>query len=259
MARIASISQKSRRYVGRAVPGATDRQQRLSGFDQAVYSNSSVVCIGAGGLISQIAPTLVRKGIGSLTILDDDVVEASNLNRQRFYVKDLGHNKAYALAENLIWECVHSTVIAAYPVILEEAIDSGLDLHCDVAICGVDNNPARVAASTYFRDLGIPVIFTAVSADADNGYVFVQDTTGPCFGCLFPDAIDSRSYACPATPSIADILQAVGALVVYSVDSCLMARPRKWNFRRLRLSDAQWDSGTVIQTRNDCRLLRHLS
>src|SRR5437016_3275582 len=94
MARTASILQKSRRYVGRAIPGATDRQQRLAGFDQAVYSNSRVVCIGAGGLISQIAPTLVRKGIGSLTILDDDIVEPSNLNRQRFYVKDLGQNKA---------------------------------------------------------------------------------------------------------------------------------------------------------------------
>jgi molybdopterin/thiamine biosynthesis adenylyltransferase len=43
------------------------------------------VCIGVGGLISHVAPTLVRKGIGALVLLDDDVVEVSNLNRQRFY------------------------------------------------------------------------------------------------------------------------------------------------------------------------------
>jgi adenylyltransferase/sulfurtransferase len=255
MARTVSVSPPTRKFVGQAIPGATDRQQRLAGFDQAVYSKSSVVCIGAGGLISQIAPTLVRKGIGALTILDDDVVEASNLNRQRFYSKDLGHNKADALAENLLPECVHSTVLTAYPLLLEEAIDGSLDLRCGVAICGVDNNPARIAASKYFRSLKIPVIFTAVSADADHGYVFVQEASGPCFGCLFPDAVDSRTYACPATPAIADILQAVGALTVYAVDTCLMGRPRKWNYRRIYLSDGEWDVGTVISTRSDCSLM----
>ena len=42
-----------------------------------------------------IAPTLARKGIGRITLLDDDVVEHSNLNRQRFYIEDVGRqNKA---------------------------------------------------------------------------------------------------------------------------------------------------------------------
>lgn len=244
-----------RKFIGQAIPGATDRQQRLVGFDQAIYSQSRVVCIGAGGLVSQIAPTLVRKGIGALTVLDDDVVEPSNLNRQRFYLKDLGHNKAYALAENLLSECVYATVLTGYPLLLEEAIDSGIDLRCDVAICGVDNNPARIAASTYFRTLKVPVIFTAVSADADHGYVFVQEPSGPCFGCLYPDAVDSRTYACPATPAIADILQAVGALTVYAVDTCLMNRPRKWNYRRIYLSNGQWDTAVVIESRGDCSLM----
>jgi len=65
MAKTVSALPLFRRYIGQAITGATDRQQRLAGFDQAVYSKSSVVCIGAGGLVSQIAPTLVRKGIGS--------------------------------------------------------------------------------------------------------------------------------------------------------------------------------------------------
>jgi len=67
------------------------------------------------------------------------------------------------------------------------------DLICSLTLqsVGVENNPARIAASTHFRSLKIPVIFTAVSAD-DHGYVFVQENSGPYFGCLFPDAIDSR-------------------------------------------------------------------
>jgi adenylyltransferase/sulfurtransferase len=200
---------------------------------------------------------LVRKGIGALTILDDDLVEVSNLNRQRFYFKDLGRNKAHSLVQNLVAECIHNTVLTGIPLLLEQAIDNEVDLSCGVAICGVDNNPARTAASIYFRTLKIPVIFTAVSADADHGYVFVQEGSGPCFGCVFPDASDSRAYACPATPAIADILQAVGALTIYSVDTCLMARPRQWNYRRIYLSSGGWDMATAIKARGKCMLVTH--
>jgi molybdopterin/thiamine biosynthesis adenylyltransferase len=104
----------------------------------------------------------------------DDIVEVSNLNRQRLYFEDIGHNKAYALAKRLLHECVYKSVLTAYPLVLEEAIDDGTDLSCDVAICGVDNNPARIAASQYFRARQIAVIFTAVSADADHGYDVVN-------------------------------------------------------------------------------------
>src|SRR5215469_14867227 len=86
-------SRTSARLRGKAVPGAEDRQRLIPGFDQETFSRSHVLCIGAGGIISHIAPTLVRKGIGKITLLDDDVVEASNLNRQRFYPKDIGKNK----------------------------------------------------------------------------------------------------------------------------------------------------------------------
>lgn len=104
------------------MPGAEDRQSKIAGFDQAAFSKSSVLCIGAGGLISHIAPTLVRKGIGRITLLDDDVVEASNLNRQRFYIEDIGRNKALALVENLERECTAATEIRGLAFRLEEAI-----------------------------------------------------------------------------------------------------------------------------------------
>jgi hypothetical protein len=118
----------------------------------------------------------------------------------------------------------------------------------------VDNNPARAAASRYFREKSIPVIFTAVSADADHGYVFVQNTGGPCIGCMFPDMINDDRYPCPGTPAIADILQAVGALAVYALDTLLMDRPRYWNYRRITLSDAELDGGSLVPPREGCRL-----
>ena len=146
-----TASPKSISLRGTAIPGAEDRQREITGFDQEVFSKSHVLCIGAGGIISQIAPTLVRKGIGWITLLDNDFVEPSNLNRQRFYIKDTGQNKAIALARNLQPECIVATEICGYAFRLQEAVARGINLDCDVAICGVDNNPARVAASRFFR------------------------------------------------------------------------------------------------------------
>jgi molybdopterin-synthase adenylyltransferase len=249
-----TVSRTSTSLRGKAIPGAEDRQGKISGFDQEVFSKSNVLCVGAGGIISQIAPTLVRKGIGGITLLDHDIVELSNLNRQRFYIYDVGKNKAIALAENLQRECIAETEIVGVPLRFEEALASGIDLSCNAAICGVDNNPARVMVSTFFRSVETPVIFTAVSRDGDHGYVFMQNKTGPCLACIFPDMINDDRYPCPGTPAIADILQAVGSLAVYAVDALLMRRARMWNYRRISLSDGSLDGAAMIPAREGCQL-----
>jgi hypothetical protein len=57
-------SQKFIRLRGKAIPGAEDRQGKIAGFDQGGFSKSHVLCIGVGGIVSNIAPMLYRKGIG---------------------------------------------------------------------------------------------------------------------------------------------------------------------------------------------------
>ena len=73
----------------------------------------------AGGISSQIAPTLVRKGVGRITLLNNDIVELSNLNCQRFYIRGIGQNKAISLAKNLTPECIATTeqLQAAAPIL----------------------------------------------------------------------------------------------------------------------------------------------
>src|ERR1039458_6792946 len=109
-----TVSPTSILLKGKAIPGAEDRQGRIPGFDQVALSRARVLCIGAGGIVSQVAPTLARKGVGAITLLDDDIVEPSNLNRQRFYERDLGKHKALALARNLQPECIAATKIRGY-------------------------------------------------------------------------------------------------------------------------------------------------
>jgi molybdopterin/thiamine biosynthesis adenylyltransferase len=249
-----SISPISIRATGVSIAGACDRQQKIAGFDQEKFSRSHVLCIGAGGLISNIAPSLARKGLGALTILDHDEVEASNLNRQRFYARDIGLNKAIAMVRNLQGECTCGTALAGYAMSLETAIHQGIDLTCDVAICGVDNNSGRVATAQHFRPRSIPVIFSAVSADADHGYVLIQKPDGPCVGCLFPGMNEDKSFPCPGTPAIADVLQLMGALVTYAIDAVLTGRTCSWNYRAVHLSSGEWDTATLLTRKNDCAI-----
>jgi molybdopterin/thiamine biosynthesis adenylyltransferase len=248
-------SRASIKLRGKAIPGAEDRQINIAGFNQNKYSQSHVLCIGAGGLISAVAPTLVRKGIGALTILDPDVVEASNLNRQLFYSHDIGKPKALALVRNLSPQCIHSTELVGHAVSLQTALYRHIDLSCDLVLCGVDNNEARVTAARAFRELHIPVIFMGVSAEADHGYVFIQRETGPCLGCVFPDIAGDHMHPCPNTPAIADVLHLVGALASFAVDAVLTNRRCEWNYRSEYLHDGEWSVAKEFHSRVGCAVV----
>ena len=236
-----------------------DRQSRIPGFDQEKLAAATVVLIGAGGLGGEIGEGLVRKGIGRIKILDADVVEPSNLNRQFFFKENIYKNKAVSLAENLSWFGFGKTTLSGWPCSFEEALALNIDLNCSVAIVGVDNNPCRVRAASYFFKRKIPVIFTAVSEDGNSGYVFIQESKqdSPCFGCLNPSAVEEVKnkifrYPCPNTPAIKDILKTVGGLVIYSVDTLIMSRNRAWNYRVVYLDGSIPSSSALKKTRPGC-------
>jgi molybdopterin/thiamine biosynthesis adenylyltransferase len=217
-------------------------------------ADSRIILIGAGGLGGEIGEALVRKGVGHLSILDGDIVEPSNLNRQRFYKSDLNKNKAKRLARNLAREGFLGSLIHGYALSFQEAHENGVDLLGTIAIVAVDNNPTRIAASHFYRKQGIPVIFTAVSAQADHGYVFIQEPDKACFGCLFPRSINDDTYPCPGTPAVKDILKVMGGIVSYAVDVLLMKRLRVWNYKSVFLDGTIPGSDWLIDIRKECKL-----
>jgi molybdopterin/thiamine biosynthesis adenylyltransferase len=118
----------------------------------------------------------------------------------------------------------------------------------------VDNNPARIAASGFYRKQGLPVIFTAVSQQADHGYVFIQEPGQACFACLFPRAVNDDTYPCPGTPAVKDIRKVIAGTVTYALDSLLMKRLRAWNYKSIFLDGTIPGSDWVIERRKDCKL-----
>ena len=229
-----------------------DRQERVPGFLQDRLHAAKVVLIGGGGLGSEVGEGLVRKGVGTLEILDPDLVQLSNLNRQRFFKKDLYRNKATSLAENLVMEATDSSVIVGHPFSFEDAVSRGLELDGDVIVCGVDNNATRVNVCGQYLNKR-PLVYLGVDELADHGYVFVQEGTGPCFACLFPHALgEDDGGQCAKVGAVKDILKVVGGIALSAVDSLLMGRGRAWNFRELSLAGFAPDATKVIDRRDSC-------
>jgi len=240
--------------------GVSDRQSKIPGFCQETLSHKSIFCAGAGGLASHVGEGLARKGVGRLVICDDDAVEPSNLNRQKFYKCDLYKNKALCLGKNLSKESFMGTQITGISMNFQDTIQSALLPQIDTAVFLVDNNLAREIGAEWAMEKNIPAIFVAVSGDGDGAYVFKQLPGKACWGCAFPrekriqDSMDSYHTPCPGVAAIKDVLMLVSGAAVYAIDTLFMERPISWNYREFHLAGFMPEAVTHIERRKDCHL-----
>lgn len=229
-----------------------DRQGRIPGFRQGALRGAKVLLIGAGGLGGEVGEGLARKGVGHLTILDPQLVQLSDLNRQRFYPEDLYRPKAHALAQNLAREATGRSTIVGYAISFQEAVNRGIPFPVAVVVCGVDSDTTRLTVARHFLRQ-CPVVFLGVDAIADRGYVFVQERGGPCLACAFPHLLTRAEGApCAKAGAVKDILKVVAGIALYAVDTLLMPRRRAWNFREITLAGFVPDVSRRIGKREGC-------
>jgi molybdopterin/thiamine biosynthesis adenylyltransferase len=236
-----------------------DRQQRIAGFDQPRLSNAHVALIGAG-MNGEVAEGLVRKGVGTLTIVDFDEVSWTNFNRQFFFRHQEGMMKAHALAENLVPHATSGTLIHSLALRLGAALDAGLlDLSkVDVLVVAVDNTATRIEASVAARDI-CPVVFAALDLAGEAGYVAVQLPGEACYGCILPHGLEQLRLPC-AAPSIKDTAKHVGGMVLYAIDSILMPRRKRcWNYHELHMAGFLSSWSRQFPRRLDCPLCNEQS
>jgi adenylyltransferase/sulfurtransferase len=152
---------------------------------QARLGGSHVAIIGCGALGTVAADNLARAGVGHLILIDRDVVELNNLQRQTlFSEEDVGRPKAIAAAERL---GKVNSAIKVEPAIkdinhtnVEEVVRS-----VDLVLDGTDNFHTRLVVNDACVKHGIPWIYAA--AVGTSGLVMPVLPEGPCLRCLFPD------------------------------------------------------------------------
>jgi len=243
---------KTRALKGEKQTSLNFSQGMVSGFNLEKYQASKIAFIGAGAIGSHAALGLVRKGVGVLSVFDDDKVELKNLTRQLFSTKDVDKNKAVCLARMLSKQGFFKTSIKGYPYRFQEAIEMNFDFtDCDAVICAVDNNPTRIAVARYCLKHKIPLIINAVSRDGNQMYCAIQEPGRACFGCILTHAINDDSYPCNL-PGIIDIIQVVSGITVYALDTLLMHRHREWNYKSITLDGFMPDASVTIPKRVNC-------
>lgn len=145
-----------------------------------------VLCIGAGGLGSPVTMYLAAAGVGRLGIVDADVVDASNLQRQiLFSASDVGRPKLEAAKERL--RGINPQIeIVAHPELFTSANAMRIAGDYDVVIDGTDNFPTRYLSNDVCVWLKKPNIYGSILRFEGQVSVFAPHLGGPCYRCMVP-------------------------------------------------------------------------
>lgn len=164
------------------------RQLVLRGFGPAAQeklANARVLIVGAGGLGSPAASYLAAAGVGTLSLVDTDVVDVTNLHRQLLYTTpDVGRRKLDVARERL--QAINPQVVVhTHDTRLTAANAASLVANHDVVIDATDNFPTRYAINDACLTFGIPFVYGSVARFDGQVSVFAAPG-GPCYRCLFP-------------------------------------------------------------------------
>lgn len=147
---------------------------------------SRALLVGAGGLGSPAGYYLAAAGVGTLGIVDDDVVERSNLQRQILHTdEDVGQPKVES-AERRINQLNPDVEVVKHQTRLND--DNVRDLldGYDIIIDGADNFPTRYTVNEAAMDMGIPIVHGSIFRFEGQVTTFLPNS-GPCYKCLFPE------------------------------------------------------------------------
>jgi adenylyltransferase/sulfurtransferase len=145
-----------------------------------------VLCVGTGGLGSPLALYLTAAGIGTLGLVDFDVVDSSNLQRQIIHsTKDIGRKKIDSAEEKL--SALNPAInIVKHDTMLSSANALDILKDYDIVADGTDNFPTRYLVNDACVLLGKPNVYGSIFRFEGQASVFATEA-GPCYRCLYPE------------------------------------------------------------------------
>ncbi len=178
---------------------------------QAKLLKSKVLLIGAGGLGSPAALYLAAAGVGTLGLVDADVVDASNLQRQVLHATSRVGVPKVESAEKVLKDLNPDVKVVGYKERVDSSNVDRLFADYDVIVDGTDNFPTRYLVNDASVWLGKPVIHGSIFRFDGQLTTFVPDkaasklgiAAGPCYRCLYPE---------PPPPHLAPSCQEAGVL-----------------------------------------------
>ena len=192
--------------------------REVGGRGQAALKAARVAVVGAGGLGSPCLLYLAAAGVGQLTVIDDDSVALSNLQRQiLFTTADAGRAKVAAAADHLTALNPH---VGITPVNARLNAGNALGLLAGHSIIadGCDSFATRLAVSDAATALAIPLVSGAVGPfDGQLATFKGHDPSLPCYRCLVGAAADRAGQSCADTGIIGALTGIIGAMMALEV------------------------------------------
>lgn len=186
----------------------------FGGRGQAVLARARVAVVGAGGLGSPCLLYLAAAGVGCLTIIDDDHVAVSNLQRQVLFVTaDTGAMKAERAASRLHALNPHIETVAVPLRLTADNADALLAGH-DLIIDGCDGFATRLVVADAALALRVPLLSGAVGPfDGQVALFKGHDPALPCYRCLVGSPQDQPDRNCAATGVLGALTGVIGSLM----------------------------------------------
>ena len=188
--------------------------KEIGGGGQARLLASHVAVVGAGGIGSPAIQYLAAAGIGRLSLIDDDAVALSNLQRQTiFRMADVGRAKVAAAAA-FVGERSPDTAVVTHRHRIADAADAArLIVGADVVLDGTDSFTTRLAVADAALDLRIPLVSAAVGQFDGQLAVYRGWEAGkPCYRCLVGEAPAGPDVSCADLGVLGALTGVLGAL-----------------------------------------------
>jgi len=186
----------------------------FGGRGQASLARARVAVVGAGGLGSPCLLYLAAAGVGRLTIIDDDAVALSNLQRQvLFETADAGEMKAERAASHLHALNPHVETVAVPLRLDADNVDALLAGH-DLIIDGCDSFTTRLLVADSALAAGVPLVSGAVGPFDGQVAVFKgHDPALPCYRCFVGSPEDQPDRNCAAVGVLGALTGVIGSLM----------------------------------------------
>ena len=192
--------------------------REIGGAGQRKLLAARVAVIGAGGLGSPCIQYLAAAGVGRLTVIDDDAVALSNLQRQVLHgTGDIGRRKVDSAAD-AVARLNPDVVVTRVPVRLEPANAAALLAGHDVVADGSDSFATRLAVADAAHALRIPLVSAAVGPFEGQLATFRGwEAALPCYRCYVGTAADRPEATCADTGVLGALTGTMGALQALEV------------------------------------------
>ncbi|MBM2293664.1 molybdopterin-synthase adenylyltransferase MoeB [Sulfitobacter pseudonitzschiae] len=188
--------------------------REIGGPGQVALKNARVLVVGAGGLGAPALQYLAAAGVGTIGVIDADVVEGSNLQRQVIHTDArIGMPKVFSAQAAL--EALNPFItVRPYHRRFDADIAAELVAEYDLVLDGTDNFDTRYLVNRTAVAAGVPLISGALSQWEGQLSVFDPARGAPCYQCIFPQApADGLAPSCAEAGVLGPLPGVVGAMM----------------------------------------------